>query len=77
MAAVLNSHILPFADSVKVVPGVRRCRDPDDDKFIWCAQSGQADALITGDQDLLALRGKIAPIVIWTPAEDQRIYLST
>ena len=31
------------------------CRDADDDKFLALAVTGQADAIISGDQDLLAL----------------------
>lgn len=34
---------------------VRACRDPKDDKFLDVALHGQAQALITGDADLLAL----------------------
>jgi putative PIN family toxin of toxin-antitoxin system len=33
----------------------RICRDPDDDRVIACAVVGQADVIVTGDQDLLAL----------------------
>ena len=32
------------------------CRDPRDNKFLDVAFSGQANALVTGDQDLLVLR---------------------
>ena len=42
----------------RVVPITRRsqaCRDPKDDKFLDVALCGQARAIITGDQDLLAL----------------------
>jgi len=31
------------------------CRDPKDDKFLALALTGQADFILTGDQDLLAL----------------------
>ena len=31
------------------------CRDPDDDKLLETALLGQADCLITGDRDLLAM----------------------
>lgn len=31
------------------------CRDPRDDKFLQVAVSGEAEAIITGDADLLAL----------------------
>ena len=42
----------------RIVPISRRvqaCRDPKDDKFLDVALSGGARAIITGDQDLLAL----------------------
>jgi len=31
-------------------------RDPDDDKLLACAVEGEADYIVTGDHDLLALR---------------------
>ena len=31
------------------------CRDPKDDKFLEVALEGQADVLVTGDEDLLVL----------------------
>ena len=31
------------------------CRDPDDDKFISCAVSAQANAIVSRDRDLLVL----------------------
>lgn len=34
---------------------IRACRDPKDDKFLEVAVHGNADALITGDEDLLTL----------------------
>lgn len=34
---------------------IRACRDPKDDKFLEVAVLGNADALVTGDADLLAL----------------------
>jgi predicted nucleic acid-binding protein len=33
----------------------RRCRDPDDDKFLELAVNGRADVIISGDADLLVL----------------------
>ena len=41
------------------VPGlqvIRVCRDPKDDKFLVAAVEAAADFLVTGDQDLLALK---------------------
>ena len=41
-------------DPAETVTGV--CRDPDDDAILACALAGEADYLITGDADLLALK---------------------
>ncbi|MBK5971310.1 MULTISPECIES: putative toxin-antitoxin system toxin component, PIN family [Thiorhodovibrio] len=32
------------------------CRDPDDDAVLACALAGRADALVSGDDDLLTLK---------------------
>ena len=40
---------------IQVADPVQACRDPRDDKFLELALYGRADALITGDADLLAL----------------------
>jgi hypothetical protein len=34
---------------------LRACRDPGDDKFLETALAGQAECIVTGDQDLLVL----------------------
>jgi len=44
-----------IVDMVTVEHVVRRCRDPSDDRFLELALSGEADLILTGDQDLLAL----------------------
>ncbi len=44
------------------------CRDPKDDIFLAVALAGQADALVTGDSDLLSLN-PFRGIPIMTPAE--------
>ena len=44
------------------------CRDPDDDKFLELAVSGNADYLVSGDDDLLALH-PFREIPILRPAE--------
>jgi putative PIN family toxin of toxin-antitoxin system len=44
------------------------CRDPDDNKFIACALHGEADYIVTGDKDLLALAGKLT-VTILKPAQ--------
>jgi len=38
----------------KQLPGI--CRDPDDDKYLEAAVGGQAQALVSGDKDLLVLK---------------------
>jgi len=47
---------------------VQVCRDPRDDKFIELAVHGQAEAIITGDRDLLVLN-PFRGIAILTPAD--------
>jgi len=45
----------------------RLCRDPDDDKFLHCALSAGARALVSGDKDLLSM-GRVADVELLTPA---------
>jgi len=49
------SLIANKAESVPIIRQIRECRDPKDDKFLEVALNGRADAIITGDADLLAL----------------------
>lgn len=49
------------------LPIVRACRDPDDDSFLALAIGGKADAIISGDQDLLVLH-PFQGIPIFTPS---------
>jgi putative PIN family toxin of toxin-antitoxin system len=53
------------AEEVEVDVDIQACRDSDDDKFLELAVSGGADAIISGDDDLLVL-GQHAGIPIWT-----------
>jgi putative PIN family toxin of toxin-antitoxin system len=64
----------PFLDNVwdaaELVPiptPIRACRDPRDDKFLEVAVHGRADAIVTGDADLLALN-PFRGIAILTPS---------
>jgi putative PIN family toxin of toxin-antitoxin system len=43
------------------------CRDPRDNMLLELAVNGEADFILTGDEDLLAL-GPFRGIAIWTPA---------
>ena len=44
-----------IAERIEVVRPVRACRDPRDDKFLELALDGEADVIVTGDDDLLVL----------------------
>jgi uncharacterized protein len=44
-----------IAERVQIIHVVRTCRDPKDDKFLELAANGSAGAIVTGDNDLLAL----------------------
>lgn len=56
------------AEFVPINQLVRECRDPKDDKFLEVALNGSADAIITGDADLLALH-PWREIAIQSPAQ--------
>ena len=64
----LLRRLLPIIEIVPIIQVIRVCRDPRDDMFLEAAVNGQADVLITGDKDLLALR-PFPGIEILTPAE--------
>jgi predicted nucleic acid-binding protein len=50
------------------------CRDANDQPFLDLAQSGNADLLVSGDQDLLALSGQ-TEFLIETPEGYRRLVL--
>lgn len=70
----LLADFLPFAE---IVPGTLpslenvECRDPDEQVFLELAVAAGADAVVTGDADLLALAGN-TEVPILTPAEFRR-----
>ncbi len=51
-------HYMEHAEAIKQ-PRTRarlpRCRDPDDEMFIRLAYAAKADAIVTGDEDLLSI----------------------
>ena len=57
-----------IAEFVPIIQVVRECRDPKDDKFLEVALNGRAEAIITGDDDLLALH-PWREIAILSPAD--------
>ena len=56
-----------IVEMVPIVHTVRACRDPRDDKVLELALNGEANAIVTGDADLLALN-PYRGIPILTPA---------
>ena len=44
-----------YGHLVEVTSTVEDCRDPKDNKYLELAVNGQAESIITGDQDLLVL----------------------
>ena len=60
-------RILGTAELVTIRERVAACRDPKDDKFLELAVNGHADAIVSGDADLLGLE-TFRGIPIITPA---------
>jgi putative PIN family toxin of toxin-antitoxin system len=54
--------------AIETTTEITDCRDPKDNKFLALAIDGQADAIITGDDDLLVLH-PFRGIPILTPRE--------
>ncbi len=66
---MLYQEVLPHFEIVRAKPGPVIVRDdPADDKFIRCAEAGQAKRIISGDQHLLRLK-QYRTIKILTPAQ--------
>ena len=66
----LLDDYLPCCETVAIPdrpPPVPECRDSFDRPFLELALAGRADALVTGDADLLSLAGSFA-VPILTPA---------
>ena len=65
----LLGDYLPWCETVTVPFKIKvpDCRDPSDRPFLALATAARADALITGDQDLLNLSGSFKTPIL-TPA---------
>jgi putative PIN family toxin of toxin-antitoxin system len=73
----LLAEYLPWVQVVRISnppPAFPRCRDPGDVPFLQLAVAGKARALVTGDQDLLALAGTFEPCPILGIEEFLRRY---
>ncbi len=65
---LLFQEILPWFEILEVSTGPKFiAEDPSDDKFIWCAEAGGANFIISGDQHLLACQTK--KIIVLRPVE--------
>ena len=64
--AVYLAQLETVSEWVSIVGVKLGCRDPDDDKLLETALMGEADCLITGDRDLLAM-SSFHDIPILTP----------
>lgn len=51
----LLDRLAPNVEIVEIVQRVRASRDPKDDKFLETALNGEANVLVSGDNDLLTL----------------------
>ncbi len=49
-----RSYLVDAIDLIELRPFPALCRDPDDDKVIATAIQGEADYLLTADEDILA-----------------------
>lgn len=48
-------QIIALAEVVEPTETPRVCRDADDDKFFACAVAGNADYIVSEDEDILAI----------------------
>ncbi|MDR2188595.1 MAG: putative toxin-antitoxin system toxin component, PIN family [Azonexus sp.] len=63
----LLADFLPYAEVVKLPerwPDLPACRDENDQVFLVLAQVGQAEALVSGDADLLAMRDSFPGLIV-------------
>ncbi len=69
---IILTEFLPYAEVVhiEIVPkNLPTLQDPDDLIFLELAIYGNAEALITGDAHLLAVKSELGPINVLTVAE--------
>ena len=72
----LLSDYVPYCEIVdlrELAP--MRCRDPKDQPFLDLAYNGDAQVLVTGDADLLALAAQ-TPFAIETPEQYRARFVS-
>lgn len=71
----LLAEYLPYCEVIELTEEcVSVCRDENDQPFLDLAQSGKADLLVSGDQDLLALAGQTTFLIETPEAYRRRIF---
>jgi putative PIN family toxin of toxin-antitoxin system len=63
----LLADFLPYTEVITLPtpwPDVPACRDQQDQVFLVLARVGRAEALVTGDADLLAMRETFAGLIV-------------
>ena len=71
-ARVAIESVMSSAEIVEPVIFDRQiCRDPDDDEILGTAVAGNADCIVTGDNDLLII-GRFRGVDIISPSEFAR-----
>ena len=58
--------LLTKAEIVEVLENLKVCRDPKDDKFLNLASIGEANFIVTGDDDLLILESYLGVQILNT-----------
>lgn len=53
--AVYLAQLQAVSEWVSIIGAKLGCRDPNDDKLLETALMGQADCIVTGDQDILVM----------------------
>ena len=66
--SVFLAQLEPVSEWVSIVGAKLGCRDPDDDKLLETALMGEAECVVTGDQDLQAM-SPFQNIPILSPAD--------
>ncbi len=61
-------NLLECSEIVEISNPIQACRDPRDDIFLEAAVNGNADFIVTGDEDLLVMH-PFQGITICTPTE--------
>lgn len=71
---LLLADFLPYTETItinRIPEGLPQIRDPADQMFLVLAVIGNADVIVTGDADILAIKPSFEKIPIMTLAEYQ------